>query len=180
MQVKIIEEKHLSELSVFCIKCQVLGYNNNSSLQAMKYEWCKDWGEYWGAWIDNRLVAVAGAHPLPEVGPNAMRVLFRGCQVDDLYTGLSKTHMNSIPFRDILPHQIEAYPDKDLYITTNVSHDASGRMNRTHKVMKLLDKLGIVQYNCTMELYYTEQSVWKLNVERYNEVRRRLETSKED
>jgi hypothetical protein len=178
VKVKTLEKEDLSELGVFCIKCQVFGYENNSSLKAMKYEWCKEWGEYWGAFVDKRLVAVAGAHPLPEVGPNAMRVLFRGCQVDELYKGLGKYHMNSIPFRDILPYQIAAYPDKDLYITTNVTHDASGRMNRTHRVMKLLDKLDIVQYNGNMELYYTEQSVWKLNVEKYNEVRRRLETSK--
>lgn len=162
------------EIDDFCKICEMHGYNNNSSRKAMKYEWCKDWGEYWGAYYADELIAVAGAHPLPEVGPNAVRVLFRGCQIVDLHKGLSKNHMNSIPFRDILPYQIKAYPDKDLYITTNVSHDASGKMNRTHKAMKLLDKVGIVSYTSTIELYYTEQSIWKLNVGRYNEVRSKL------
>lgn len=172
--IEVFELEDTNEIDDFCKICEMKGYNNNKSRKAMKYEWCKEVGDYWGAYFNDELVSVAGAHPLPEVGENAVRVLFRACQIVDLHKGLNKYHMNSIPFRDILPYQILQYKDKDLYITTNISHDASGKMNRTHKVMKLLDKMGIVKYTMDMELYHTDQSIWKLNVEKYNEVRHRL------
>ena len=171
MIVKRLE--NTQELIEFCEICKSKGYKNNESLKAMKF----DFADFWGAWHNNKLVAVAGAHTLPEVSQNAIRVLFRGCQIQEVYRGLGKYHMNSIGFRDILPVQIEAYKDKDLYITTNVHNDASGRMNRTHKAMKLLDKDGILTYSHDTELYFTEQSVWKVNKEKYNEIRHRLETS---
>ena len=177
MLVNILKESHFEELENFCNKCQLLGYNNNSSLDSMKYKWCKDWGEYWGAWHNNELIAVAGAHPLPEISDNSIRVLFRGCQINSPYSGLNASHMNSVPFRDILPVQIKHFKNKDLYITTNIDHDASGKMSRTHKVMKLLSKKDIVNLHVPeVELYYTKQSVWKLNKEKYFEIRHRLET----
>ena len=178
MIVKILENTHCQELEYFCTQCKILNYNNNSSLTAMKYDWCKGWGEYWGTWHNNKLIAVAGAHPLPEVDDNAVRVLFRGCQLYSPYTGLDANHMNSVPFRDILPLQIEKYVNNDLYITTNIEHDASGKMSRTHRVMSLLAKKGIVDLHIEeIMLYYTRQSVWKLNKEQYLEARHRLETS---
>lgn len=173
--VGILNEETLDQLKQFCLVCDTLGYHNNNSLSAMKYNWCKEIGEYWGMWHNQSLIAVAGAHPLPEVNDNAIRVLFRGCQLSSPYQGLSASHMNSVPMRDILPLQIEMYKDKDLYITTNINYDASGHMHRTHRVMKLLEKKGIVDLHTErMELYYTDQSVWQLNKERYNEIRRGL------
>ena len=167
----------LDAVEEFCVECDKLGYKNNNSLKAMKYDWCMSIGDYWGAWHNESLIAVAGAHPLPEVSENAIRVLFRGCQTESPYRGLNGSHMNSVPMRDILPHQIKQYEDNDLYITTNISHDASGHMHKTHRVMQLLEKKGIVDLHIeSMNLFNTDQSVWKLNKDRYNEVRYRLET----
>ena len=177
MLVNILGEEHLTDLEQFCINCRELGYNNNSSLDVMKYKWCKDWGQYWGAWHNNKLIAVAGAHPLPEVDSNAIRVLFRGCQIEEVYKGLCKYHMNSVGFRDILPYQIEKYADKDLFITTNIYKDNSGKMHKTHKAMHLLSKKGIVDlFIKDAVIYNTNQCVWRLNKEKYYEVRHRLET----
>ena len=51
-------------------------------------------------------------------------------------------------------------------------------MSRTHRVMSLLAKKGIVDLHIEeIMLYYTRQSVWKLNKEQYLEARHRLETS---
>ena len=175
IQIKTLVDKNLSELTGFCKKCYDLGYKNNSSLKEMRWEKTKEWGDYWGAWHNNSLIAVAGAHPLPEIAENAIRVLFRGCQLYSPYVGLSPTHMNSVPFRDILPYQIDKYIDNDLYITTNIHKDNSGKMHRTHKVMQLLFKKGIVDlYIEDMIIYNTNQSVWKLNKDRYFEIRNRL------
>tara|TARA_B100001057_G_scaffold156527_1_gene156986 strand:+ start:8074 stop:8601 length:528 start_codon:yes stop_codon:yes gene_type:complete len=172
MKVSTLNQWTGAAVKKFCKECEALGYLNNSSLQTMKYEWCKEQGEYWGAWHNEKLISVAGAHPLPEVSENAVRVLFRGCQIQSPHKGLNASHMNSVPFRDILPHQIEMYKENDLYITTNISHDASGHMHKTHRVMQLLEKRGIVDLHIeSMNLYNTDQSVWKLNKDRYNEIR---------
>ncbi len=169
--IKVFPLQDTYELDYFCKVCKDKGYQNNSSYKAMKYDWCKEVGEYWGAYYNDQLVAVAGCHPLPEVSSNAVRVLFRGCQIIDPYKGLNKHHMSSIGFRNILPEQIKFNKGKDLYITTNVYHDASGKMNRTHKAMRLLDKEGILSYTKDIELYFTMQSIWKVNIDEYIKVR---------
>jgi len=169
--------KHSDELRDFCTECGILGYKNNSSLKEIRWERTKSCGEFWGAWHNNKLIAIAGAHPLPEVGENAYRVLYRGCQLYSPYVGLNASHMNSVPFRDILPYQIERYADKDLFITTNIYKDNSGKMYKTHKVMHLLSKKGMVDlFVKDAIIYNTNQSVWRLNKEKYHEVRHRLET----
>lgn len=181
MIVQTLENHHIPELLDFCKACELRGFYNNSSLEAMKYQWCKDWGEYWGAWHDQNLIAVAGAHPLPEIGVDAVRVLFRTCQLQSFYRGLDPMGINTVPFRDILFYQVKKYSNKDLYITTNIDHDASGKMSRIHRVMKTLECNGIVSlHREEIMLYYTNQSVWKLNKETYLETRYRLETSKKN
>lgn len=173
--VKILSTAHESELHIFCAECKKLGYKNNSSLKELRWEKTKQWGEFWGAWYNEKLISIAGAHPLPEVSDTAIRVLFRGCQLHSPYNGISPNHMNSIPFRNILPYQIKKYINRDLYITTNIHKDNSGKMHRTHKVMQLLSKKGIVDLCIEdMIIYNTNQSVWKLNKERYFEIRNRL------
>lgn len=181
MKVQTLELEHLDELKDFCSQCKDRGYYNNSSLHLMKYDWCKNWGEYWGAWHNNKLVAVAGAHPLPEVDAHGIRVLFRTCQLYSFYKGLDTNGINSIPFRDILYYQVNKYFNKNLYITTNIDYDASGKMSRIHRVMKTLETNGIVDLHVVeMTLYSTNQSVWKLNKEKYLETRHRLETLKKN
>ena len=175
MKVDIIHDE--SELYEFCNECDRLGYHNNSSIKLMKYQWCKENGEYWGAWYNNRLIAVAGAHLLPEVSKTAVRVLFRGCQIYSPHKTLNSCHMNSVPFGNILPYQIEKFYNYDLYTTTNINHDASGKMNRTHRVMHYLDKKGIVEYSHDMYLKGVDQSVWLINKDVYLDLRTKLRGS---
>ena len=90
MQIKIITDDLIPQLEVFCKKALILGYENNSSLKAMKYDWCKEHGEFFCAIKDENIVAVAGCHPLPEVSENAWRILFRGCELpqNDTFRGI--------------------------------------------------------------------------------------------
>lgn len=60
MQIKIITDDLIPQLEVFCKKALILGYENNSSLKAMKYDWCKEHGEFFCAIKDENIVAVAG------------------------------------------------------------------------------------------------------------------------
>ena len=40
--------------------------------------------------------------------------------------------------------------------------------------MGLLAKQGILDKHCDMELYYTAQTIWKLNIDEYTERRNKL------
>lgn len=177
LEIKPITDELLPALDIFCTKCDALGYQNNASLKAMKYNWCKEQGEYFCAIKDNEIVAVAGCHPLPEVGPNAWRILFRGCELpgNDTFKGLGKGDWNSITQREFIPKFIEYCPSDELYITTNISHEHSnGKAARNHRLMGLLARQGILDKHSDMVLYYTEQTVWKLNIEEYTRRRERL------
>ena len=167
--VKINTNVH-SQLEEFCKECKNLGYANNSNFEAMKLEWCKQRGEYWCAIKDDKIVAVAGCHPLPEVGPNAWRILFRGCELpqNDTFKGLGKGDWNSITQREFIPVMINWCPSDQLYITTNTYHEHSnGKASRNHRLMGLLAKQKILDKHSEMMLYYTEQTVWKLNIKEY-------------
>jgi hypothetical protein len=174
--VPLIDEL-IPELEIFCDKAKELGYTNNSSLKAMKYDWCKEQGEYFCAIRDDEIVAVAGCHPLSEVGPNAWRIMFRGCELPqtDTFKGLGKGDWNSITQREMIPKFIEWIPSDELYITTNTDHEHSnGKASRNHRLMGLLARQGILYYEGRMILNQTEQALWKLNIDEYTNRRSRL------
>ena len=174
--VPLIDEL-IPELEIFCDKAKELGYTNNSSLKAMKYKWCKEQGEYFCAIRDDDIIAVAGCHPLPEVGPNAWRIMFRGCELPqtDTFKGLGKGDWNSITQREMIPRFIEWCPSEELYLTTNTDHEHSnGKASRNHRLMGLLARQGILHYEGRTVLNKTEQALWKLNIDEYTNRRSRL------
>ena len=175
--IPIIDEL-IPELEVFCQKAWQLGYTNNASLKAMKYDWCKENGEYFCAIKDDDIIAVAGCHKLPEVNDNAWRILFRGCELpgSSPYKGLNKGDWNSITQRDFIPKFIDYIPSKDLYISTNISNEHSGKALRNHKIMNILAKQkdAYIDDMGDMVLNQTHQTIWKLNIDKYLNRRSRL------
>jgi hypothetical protein len=176
METVRLTEIHKTSLLEFCDVCSRKGYNNNSSLKSMKYDWCLENNGVWYGTLDsNKIISVSGVHDFPEIGQNSVRVLFRGAQISSPYKGLGKHHMNSIPFRDHLPLAIKDYANKDLFLTTNVTHDASGKMNKVHQTMQRLCSLGLLTLvSESMELFYTEQAVWQINKESYLNARNKI------
>ena len=45
MIVEPITDDLISRLEIFCREANELGYTNNASLKAMKFDWCKENGE---------------------------------------------------------------------------------------------------------------------------------------
>ena len=177
MIITPIIDELIPELEIFCEKAKELKYENNSSLKAMKFDWCKEQGEYFCAIKDNDIVAVAGCHPLPEVGPDAWRIMFRGCELPqtDTFKGLGKGDWNSITQREMIPKFIDWCPSNQLYLTTNIDHEHSnGKASRNHRLMGLLAKQKILDKYGDIELYHTAQTVWKLNIQEYTTRRNRL------
>lgn len=170
MIISVITNDLIPKLEKFCKKAKELKYENNSSLKAMKFDWCKEKGEFFCAIKEDEIVAVAGCHPLPEIDNRAWRIMFRGCELpqNDTFRGLGKGDWNSITQREIIPRFIEWCPTDQLYITTNTHHEHSnGKAARNHKLMGLLAKQKILDKHSEMVLYYTEQTVWKLNIKEY-------------
>ena len=176
MDIVPITENLYDKLQILCDKCNDIGYTNNASFKAMKLEWCKNWGEYYCAIKEDQIIAVAGCHPLPEISKNGWRILFRGCELpgSSPYKGLNKGDWNSITQRDFIPLFINYCPSDELYLSTNISNEHSGKAIRNHKLMGLLAKQGILIKICDTMLYYTKQTVWKLNIKEYTKRRNLL------
>jgi len=178
MIVEPITDDLISRLEIFCRKARALGYTNNASLKRMKYDWCKENGEYFCAIKGNDIIAVAGCHKCPEIHEGAWRILFRGCELPGTspYKGLNKGDWNSITQRDFIPKFIDYIPSKELYISTNISNEHSGKALRNHKIMSILanQKDAYLNYICDMTLFETEQTIWQLNIGKYLERRSKL------
>ena len=152
MDIVPIDETLYDKLQIFCNECNKLGYKNNASFKAMKLEWCKNWGEYYCAIKDNKIIAVAGCHPLPEISKNGWRILFRGCELPKTspYKGLNKGNWNTITWRNFIPVFIDYCPSKELYITTNISNEHSSKA--PNQLMVLAEQGIQTKYTIT---YYT-------------------------
>lgn len=170
------DNSHYADLNQFCIQCGELGYTNNSSLQAIKLEWCLDQGgQFFLTYYNNTLICISGCHPLPQAGNNIFRLLFRGIELPEyrnIFGVTSKTHMASIPFYYHTPLGVEwarAQGASKFVITTNWSNpDGIASMSKSHRVFQLLARQQLV--SCLEErvmLFETEQSIWELNLKNY-------------
>jgi len=158
--------------------CKDQNFSNNTSLDKMKWEWCLEVGAWTIALHDDKIVSVAGIHPLPEVSEHAYRCLFRGAQLpgytlgtgrDIFKTGIQLSYLLDLQIGWAIEKNINA----DLYISTNINDDGgkSQRMNNT--IMPLLAKRGIWELDRQMELYNVPQNLWRINVLTYMEERNR-------
>lgn len=157
-------------LEDFIEQCTLLGWKNNSSLKELRWEWCLEGGMWYATYNDDKIISLTGIHPFKD----GYRALYRGAQLSPRpIKGLNRYQMQSWGIYDHLPLQIEFAKGKPLYITTNIDKDNSGRMNRIHKSFTAMAKGGMVDYIDDEKIFNALQSVWKLNVNRYFEIRNR-------
>jgi hypothetical protein len=176
IEVVKLETIHVPLIEQFCKECSVLGYNNNSSISAMKFGATYDLGEvptFFGAIINGELAAVSGNH---SIGSKKLRCGFRGAALpkfNNIIKGLSKTHMTNLTWAPLMPESIIdglGRGFEEFYITTShTDHDASGRMHKMHRVMTLLAKQDILEHHGEIEFYHTPQTLWKFNLPRFFE-----------
>ena len=180
LQVIKLEEEHLPLLEEFCAAARDAGYSNNSSPKKMKFGGHADLGvmpHFWGLLKDGKLASVGGCHFWPDSERNytTLRCLFRSAtlpEYDGIIPGMSKNHMNSVPFSIFLPYQLQygiANGAKDFLITTSHGeHDASGKMKRTHRALELLAKRGLVKFHREHIVYHVPQTLWRINLPAYH------------
>lgn len=162
-----IDNEDLHDVLTFVSECYRRGFMNNKSLKSMKWEWCLENGAWFATYRDNTIISLSGIHRWE----NGYRALFRGAQLESRPCGLNRYHMQSYCFAEQLPLQIEYAGVHPIYITTNVEHDASGRMNRVDKTFHKLAYHKLVEFVDRKEVFYTEQNVWRLNVGKYQSKR---------
>jgi hypothetical protein len=158
VQVVKLSQSHTNLVEEFCIQCKNAGYYNNSSLELMKWGGHVDLKEppnFWALIDNDKIVSISGSHSFGVYSPEMpqIRCLFRSATLPEysrIIPGLSKNHMNSIPFSILLPLQIIHGLEnnfKHFYITTsNKDHDASGKMKKTHRAMEIIAQKRIVDF----------------------------------
>jgi hypothetical protein len=160
-------------LEDFIAQCTLFGYKNNSSLKELRWDWCLEGGMWYATYTRNTIVSLTGIHPFKD----GYRALYRGAQLwARPMKGLNRYQMQSWGIYDHLPLQIEFAKGKTLYITTNINKDNSGRMNRIHKSFTAMEKGGMVSYVGDEQIFNAMQSVWKLNNDKYFEIRKLYES----
>lgn len=189
MKIVKLQNKDIPLVKKFCDECKSVGYENNSSISLMKWggdEDLKHPPDFWALIVDNEIASISGSHYFgihQEPDVYQLRCLFRSATLprySRLITGMSKNHMNSIPFSLLLPFEImhgieQGY--KHFYITTsNAEHDASGKMKRTHRALELLSKTRIVDFVSEEKIYSTSQTKWKINLFRYYDAQLKFRT----
>ena len=72
--------------------CKKLGFKNNSSLDAMKWQWCLDTGAWYATRKQDTIISITGVH----VFKDGYRALFRGAQIETRpVAGLNRYQMQS-------------------------------------------------------------------------------------
>lgn len=156
------------ELKSFIEECRDRGFKNNDSLNAMNfYKTLNEGGAWFATYDDKRMVAISGLHKFKD----GWRALYRGCQLYSIPGGLSKNHMNCWMFKYHLPIVIDLVGNDPIYITTNTDNDASGSMLRLNRLYYILEKNSLVNHVSKEIVFSVEQNIWKLNKEKYMEVR---------
>lgn len=163
----------------FCKQCATLNFQNNKNLEKMKWDWGLKNGGWFAAISDNKIYSLAGYHKLDT--DNSYRVLFRGAQLPGY--GSKKISKNifsiMVHWTYLLNEQVKDILVQDhsakIYISTNVdkNNDAPSSYKLSSTMAPLLVKqnlLSLEQEN--VELYYTKQNLWRLNVNEYFKRRR--------
>jgi hypothetical protein len=176
--LRIATSDDIKLIEAFCNECRALGFLNNRDLASIKWDWIQAVGKYYIG-IDltlNKIVTMAGYHPLAEVDNHSWRILFRGAQLPGYALGaFSKNQLRtSLHFAHVLYYQINDILTQDakakIYMSTNVvdNTDApkSARLNRS--TTPILEKQGLITLEVKdINLYATRQNLWRINVDEY-------------
>lgn len=182
LKIKLLEESDTDKLSVFCDRCDSLGFVNNKDFKAIKLDKMQmPYGQFFIA-VDtdnDSIFSIAGVHHFPEVNNNSYRLLFRGAQLPG-YNQFSKNPYHAfIHFGYFIYYQIllikDTNPDAEFYITTNINEGGADSHVINKTMMPHISKTGIWHLaQSNVMIYNTLQNVWKVNVDEYMRQRETL------
>lgn len=182
IEIRLLTHADRDKLQEFCDQCATFGWQNNATFDNIKLEKLEmPYGQFFIGYDHSKdiIFNLAGVHHLPEIAPNAWRCLFRGAQLPGYsITGSFTKNIFKTGYQlsYILPMQMEFIkqydPLADFYMTTNsqtTAVDTAGKSKRMDIVMsKTLAASGVLdKFAENFELFYTQQTIWKINVEEY-------------
>jgi hypothetical protein len=177
IHVQNLDTVNKGSLEKFFKECKQLGYENNVSYEAIKSDFVRDRkGDIWFLLRDDEIFSMAGCHKFDELYSDSFRILFRGCNLTHLdpWQGMSRMHFNSACYRELIPYQLrhieqQGYDINETYITVNKGH-------RNHISMEMLANKGILYDSQQVHVFYTDQTVWKFNPDKYYQAREKIRT----
>lgn len=174
LKYKLLTLEDIPAVEQFCKKCQKLGYENNTSLESMKFHDAA----FFAAYDQECIVSLAGVHRLPEVNERAWRCLFRGAQLPGYTPQWSMNIFKSgIHFSQFLYRQIKCVqaidPSAEFYISTNLQSTTGAKSHRMNDVMMpKIAKMGVWHlHEENVMLYNILQNLWKVDVDTYMKLR---------
>lgn len=174
---KIVDWTSTLDLTEFYSEAALKGFYNNSSQKVMID--CFKNEKSWKAWIlyqEEKAIGSVVAHTFDDVmGEGSFRVLARTCTFGNARPngGLITTkkliaeHQN-LTDQFLLPTCISWAGKKNIYATSNDSKVASQRLVHRH-YFPTLEKIGIVERIKEVHYRHTDQTVWKINADKFLE-----------
>jgi hypothetical protein len=183
---RLLEEADYPSLQKFCDYFKEKGLKNNDSFESIKLDKMKmPYGQYFIGYDTDKdcIWNLLGVHHLPEVHDHAWRVFFRGAQLpgyrlgegltlDIFKLGYQISYMIGMQIEFVLSHD----PKAEIFASTNTPNAETFARSQfiDQKIAPMLVKRGVfTKAYEEFELFNTKQSIWKFNVDRYFEERKK-------
>ena len=172
---KVFEITDPDILDTWFVECTERGFENNLSVEAMRFDWVlKQGGKWWGSMERGRVVSVSGAHPHFLDG---WRLTFRGAQLEarkGVKWNPFFTHVHH--WYDHASYQLEyaqSVAGKNVLVYSSTPVQASDahspHSHNYHKNSFLAAEVGLLECMGDKKVYGKLQTVWKYNVEVFME-----------
>jgi hypothetical protein len=173
---KLIPYSDDLDLSEFYATAKERGFDNNANKHMLVETITKE--DQWQVWMllyNNKIVGSTAAHSFPEMGPNSYRIAVRTCAFTDMmHITRARTRQGVVEHQHVSPQYfmtagIEYFgKENNFFITSN--GNAAGTQRRVHRTWApLLQREGTLSKECDLHYRGTDQTVWRVNVDKFYE-----------
>jgi len=173
---KLIPYSDDLDLSEFYATAKERGFDNNANKHMLVETIAKE--AQWQVWMllyNNKIVGSTAAHSFPEMGPNSYRIAVRTCAFTDMmHITRARTRQGVVEHQHVSPQYfmtagIEYFgKENNFFITSN--GNAAGTQRRVHRTWApLLQREGTLSKECDLHYRGTDQTVWRVNVDKFYE-----------
>lgn len=173
---KLIPYSDDLDLSEFYATAKERGFDNNADKHMLVETIAKE--DEWQVWLllyDNKIVGSTAAHSFPEMGANSYRIAVRTCAFTDMMPiRHARTRQGVVEHKHVSPQffmtaGIEYFgKSNNFFITSN--GNAAGTQRRVHRTWApLLQREGTLSKECDLHYRGTDQTVWRVNVDKFYE-----------
>ena len=173
---KLIPYSDDLDLSEFYATAKERGFDNNANKHMLVETIAKE--DQWQVWMllyNNKIVGSTAAHSFPEMGPNSYRIAVRTCAFTDMmHITRARTRQGVVEHQHVSPQYfmtagIEYFgKENNFFITSN--GNAAGTQRRVHRTCApLLQGEGTLSKECDLHYRGTDQTVWRVNVDKFYE-----------